>query len=46
MTTQKKASEALSKLEELESTTVVNIVNEYLTDEELADIYDKLEEEQ
>lgn len=45
MTTKEKASACLEELEELDTKTVINLLNEYLTDEALAQVYDKLMED-
>lgn len=45
MTTKEKASAYLEELEEYDTKTVINLLNEYLTDEALAEVYDKLMED-
>lgn len=45
MTIKEKASACLDLLEEYDTKTVINLLNEYLTDEALAQVYDKLMEE-
>lgn len=45
MTTKEKASACLEELEEYDTKTVINLLNEYLTDEALAEVYDKLMED-
>lgn len=46
MTTKEKASACLAKLEEYDTTTVINVLNPYLSDEILADIYNQLMEDE
>jgi len=45
MTDKQKASAVLNYLEEVDSETVINILGEYITDEQLAALHDKLTEE-
>ena len=42
MTNEEKATAALSYLDGLDTTTVINVLNPYLDDDELAGLYDKL----
>ena len=42
MTKGEKATAALSYLDGLDTTTVINVLNPYLDDDELAGLYDKL----
>lgn len=45
MTQKEKASAVLEYMEELDSTVVINILSAYISDADLARLYDKMEED-